>query len=144
MSMGLLRLHHVGISWEYPHITTVISIHAASLRQWTWEDKNMSSWRAMGSSSSVRLHLFGCDVARGALLVVDSKDSKVSMVSTWIRGLSIPNSGRLVWSNPSVCRLWVRYQQHRLRSLQISPSESFWHRMAEEKQTLAIYNSHFP
>lgn len=35
ISMGLLWLRHVGISREYPHTTTIISVHAASLRQWT-------------------------------------------------------------------------------------------------------------
>lgn len=130
ISVGLL---HVSISWEYLHKPTLVSVPAASPRQQSFEAKNMSSWRATGPSSSLTPYLFRCDLARGALTVIGSKDSKISVASTWIWYLSFPVDGRLVQSNPSVCRLWVRYQQHRLGTLRISPSKSFQPRMTEEK-----------
>lgn len=128
------RGHLVGVC-SYNHHC----VHTASLRQWTIEAKNLSSWKATGPSSSETPYLFGCALARGTLLVIASKDSKIWMVSTWLWCLSVPDSGRLVRSHPSACRLWdassTGYMPSAPASLQAGTTE--------DRQTLALHKA-FP
>lgn len=94
----------------------------------------------MGPSPSVTPHLFRCDLAKGAMLMFDSKDSKVNMESSWIWCylFLVMKS----WSNPSVGG--SEGDTNSTGSLQISPCASFQHGMAEEKRAVVLHEVCFP